>query len=63
VDVLIDEGKGGKTVDDGYRIAYLNAHLIQGRKAIADGVNVIGYTTWSCINLVSAFTVELKKRY
>jgi 6-phospho-beta-glucosidase len=41
----------------------LNDHLIQVREAITDGVDVIGYTTWGCIDLVSASTAELKKRY
>lgn len=63
VDKLIEDDKGGKTVDDGYRIAYLNDHLREVREAIADGVDVIGYTTWGCIDLVSASTAELKKRY
>jgi 6-phospho-beta-glucosidase len=63
VDQLVDDGKGGKTVDDSYRIDYLNDHLIQVREALADGVDVIGYTTWGCIDLVSASTAELKKRY
>lgn len=31
--------------------------------AIEDGVEVMGYTTWGCIDLVSASTAELKKRY
>jgi len=63
MDKLIDDGRGGKTVDDGYRIDYLNDHLIQVREAMKDGVVVIGYTTWGCIDLVSASTAELKKRY
>jgi 6-phospho-beta-glucosidase len=63
VDQFVDDGKGGKTVDDSYRIDYLNDHLIQVREALADGVNVIGYTTWGCIDLVSASTAEMKKRY
>jgi 6-phospho-beta-glucosidase len=37
--------------------------LIQVREAIEDGVPVIGYTNWGCIDLVSASTAELKKRY
>ena len=31
--------------------------------AIQDGVDLIGYTTWGCIDLVSAGTGEMKKRY
>ncbi len=62
-DQLIDDGKGGKTVNDDYRIEYMRDHLIQVREAIEDGVNVIGYTSWGCIDLVSASTAELAKRY
>lgn len=62
-DQLIDDGKGGKTVNDDYRIEYMRDHLIQVREAIEDGVNVIGYTSWGCIDLVSASTAELEKRY
>lgn len=63
VDELVDDGEGGKTVYDSYRIAYLNDHLVQVCEALADGVPVLGYTTWGCIDLVSASTAELKKRY
>ena len=62
-DQLIDDGKGGKTVNDDYRINYLNDHLVQVEKAIDDGVPVMGYTTWGCIDCVSASTAEIKKRY
>ncbi|QRY39921.1 glycoside hydrolase family 1 protein [Microbacterium hominis] len=54
---------GVKTVADDYRIAYLNDHLVQVGEAIADGVDVLGYTTWGCIDLVSASTAQLSKRY
>ncbi len=33
------------------------------KEAIADGVNFIGYTSWGCIDLVSASTEEMSKRY
>ncbi len=62
-DELVDDGKGGKTVHDDYRIEYLNDHLVQVGEAIEDGVPVMGYTTWGCIDLVSASTAEMKKRY
>lgn len=62
-DELVDDGKGGKTVNDDYRIAYLNDHLVQVGEAIEDGVPVMGYTTWGCIDLVSASTAQLAKRY
>ena len=62
-DVLVDGGPDGRTVEDDYRIAYLNDHLVQVREAIADGVEVLGYTAWGCIDLVSASTAQLSKRY
>ena len=62
-DMLIDDGKGGKTVDDGYRIDYLNDHLVQVEEAIEDGVPLMGYTTWGCIDCVSASTAQMSKRY
>lgn len=57
------EVDGVKTVVDDYRIAYLNDHLVQVGEAIQDGVDVLGYTTWGCIDLVSASTAQLSKRY
>ncbi|MDQ0708963.1 6-phospho-beta-glucosidase [Arthrobacter woluwensis] len=57
------EVDGVKTVEDDYRIRYLNDHLVQVREAIADGAQVLGYTTWGCIDIVSASTAQLSKRY
>ncbi len=57
------EVDGVKTVVDDYRIAYLQAHLEAVGEAIADGVDLMGYTTWGCIDLVSASTAQLSKRY
>ena len=62
IDELV-EVNGEKTVIDDYRIKYLNDHLVELGKAIDDGVEVLGYTSWGCIDLVSASTAELKKRY
>ena len=51
-------------VEDDYRIDYLAAHIKAMRDAInEDGVVLWGYTTWGCIDLVSAGTGEMKKRY
>ena len=61
-DELLDVD-GAMTVLDDYRIEYLNDHLVQVREAIADGVQVLGYTSWGCIDLVSFTTAELSKRY
>lgn len=51
-------------VEDDYRIEYLKSHIQAMRDAInEDGVPLLGYTTWGCIDLVSAGTGEMKKRY
>lgn len=63
VDELVTLENGEKTVIDDYRIDYLRQHLLQVREAIHDGVDLMGYTTWGCIDLVSASTAEMKKRY
>nr|NLI50293.1 glycoside hydrolase family 1 protein [Propionibacterium sp.] len=57
------EVDGVKTVIDDYRIDYLRTHLIQVREAIADGVQLWGYTWWGPIDVVSASTAQLSKRY
>jgi 6-phospho-beta-glucosidase len=55
--------ENGYVVDD-YRIDYLRAHIKAMRDAVElDGVDLLGYTTWGCIDLVSAGTGEMKKRY
>ncbi|XOQ26544.1 MAG: 6-phospho-beta-glucosidase [Mitsuokella multacida] len=38
-------------------------HLVQLGEAIKDGVPIMGYTTWGCIDLVSASTAQMSKRY
>lgn len=53
----------GEIIDD-YRIAYLKAHIKAMRDAVTeDGVDLLGYTTWGPIDLVSASTGEMSKRY
>jgi 6-phospho-beta-glucosidase len=54
---------GGRTVIDDYRVAFLNDHLVQVREAIGDGVEVLGYTSWGCIDLVSNASRQMSKRY
>ncbi len=51
------------TVHDPYRIAYIRDHIREMEKAIDDGVELIGYTAWGWIDLVSVSTGEMKKRY
>ena len=58
-DVLTEDGH----VHDDYRIDYLRHHIDEMGKAIEDGTEVLGYTSWGCIDLVSAATGEMEKRY
>jgi len=51
-------------VEDDYRIGYLRDHIHQMELAIEDdGVEILGYTAWGCIDIVSGGTGEMKKRY
>jgi len=51
-------------VEDDYRISYLREHIKSMKAAIEeDGVELLGYTSWGCVDLVSASTGEMKKRY
>jgi len=50
-------------IHDDYRIRYINDHLVQVWEAINDGVEVLGYTYWGPIDLVSASKAEMSKRY
>lgn len=60
VDVPDDNG----FVKDDYRIDYLRAHIGAMKEAVEkDGVDLLGYTTWGPIDLVSASSGEMKKRY
>lgn len=60
VDVVEKDG----TIHDEYRIDYLKRHIESMKDAVEkDGVDLMGYTPWGCIDLVSAGTGEMKKRY
>lgn len=67
---LVENGYGGhdevnengEIIDDA-RISYLNKHLIEIAEAIEDGVELMGYTWWGPIDIVSAGTGEMNKRY
>ncbi|MCJ8648539.1 6-phospho-beta-glucosidase AscB, partial [Escherichia coli] len=67
---LVENGLGAKDelaangeINDDYRISYLREHIRAMGEAIADGIPLMGYTTWGCIDLVSASTGEMSKRY
>lgn len=59
----VDKVEEDGTIQDDYRIEYLDAHIKEMKNAIGDGVEIMGYTSWGPIDLVSASTAELKKRY
>ena len=67
---IVENGLGAKDepdakfwVEDDYRIDYLRKHIIAMKEAIQDGVELMGFTPWGCIDLVSASTSEMSKRY
>lgn len=63
-DELVVDECGNYTVHDWYRIEYLRQHIEQMKLAVEeDGVDLMGYTPWGCIDLVSASTGEMSKRY
>lgn len=59
----LDKVEEDGSIEDGYRISYLEKHIQQMYEAIEDGVELMGYTPWGCIDLVSASTSEMSKRY
>lgn len=67
--MVVENGLGAKDkIEDGkihdeYRIDYLRQHIEAMDKAIANGVDVLAYTTWGCIDEVSAGTGQMSKRY
>jgi 6-phospho-beta-glucosidase len=68
---IVENGLGAKdvpgpdgSVNDDYRIDYLREHIKAMKAAIEeDGVELWGYTTWGCIDIISASTGEMSKRY
>ena len=67
--MVVENGLGARDtfengeVHDAYRIDYLRSHILAMEQAIKDGCDVRGYTAWGCIDLVSASTGEMSKRY
>lgn len=59
IDVLEEDG----TVHDGYRIEYMKAHIESIKEAVSEGVDLLGYTAWGCIDLISVGSGEMRKRY
>lgn len=68
--MVVENGLGARdvveadgSIHDTYRIDYLKKHIEQMKEAVKDGVDLLGYTTWGPIDLVSAGTGEMRKRY
>lgn len=68
--MVVENGLGARdkieedgSINDDYRIDYLRQHIKEMEGAVEDGVDLIGYTPWGCIDLVSASTGEMAKRY
>jgi 6-phospho-beta-glucosidase len=68
--MVVENGLGARdkieadgSINDDYRIDYLRKHVEQMREAVKDGVDLMGYTMWGPIDLVSASTGEMAKRY
>lgn len=60
----IDTPDENGEINDDYRIEYLRQHIKAMKDAVElDGVDLLGYTSWGCIDLISASTGEMKKRY
>ena len=60
----IDTPDENYVINDDYRIDYLEQHIAEMKKAVVlDGVDLMAYTPWGCIDLVSASTGEMSKRY
>ncbi|MDR1095984.1 MAG: 6-phospho-beta-glucosidase [Spirochaetaceae bacterium] len=68
---IVENGLGAKdaveadgSINDDYRIEYLREHIKAMKAAVEeDGVDLLGYTTWGCIDFISASTGEMSKRY
>ena len=68
---IVENGLGAKdtveadgSINDDYRIDYLRAHISAMIDAVVeDGVELLGYTSWAPIDLISASTGEMSKRY
>ena len=58
-----DKVEADGTINDDYRIEYFKKHIEEMSNTIDDGVDLIGYTPWGCIDLISAGTGEMSKRY
>lgn len=67
--LIAENGLGAKdevidgAVEDDYRIEYLKRHLENMQAAMQDGVELLGYMPWSALDVISASTGQISKRY
>ncbi len=68
--MIVENGMGARdevaedgAIHDDYRIEYFKRHIAEMKKAVDDGVDLLGYTSWAPIDLVSASTSQMSKRY
>ena len=68
--IIVENGMGAKDevdeankIHDDYRISYLKQHIQQMKEAVDLGVDLFGYTSWAPIDLISASTSQISKRY
>lgn len=59
----IDKVESDGSIQDDYRIKYFREHILAIAEAIEEGVEVMGYTPWGCIDMVSMSTCQMSKRY
>lgn len=67
---VVENGLGARdtvepdgSIQDDYRIDYFRQHIQQMKEAVMDGVDLMGYTSWGVIDIISASTSEMSKRY
>lgn len=68
--IIVENGMGAKdvvesdgSIHDDYRISYFREHFRQMKEAIEEGVDLFGYTSWGPIDIISAGTSQMSKRY
>ena len=68
--LIVENGLGAhdtlnadKSIHDQYHIEYMKAHITKMKEAVDEGVDLLGYTMWSCIDLCAASTGQISKRY
>ncbi|MCM3225794.1 glycoside hydrolase family 1 protein [Terribacillus saccharophilus] len=68
--IIVENGMGAKdevesdgSIHDDYRVNYFREHFRQMKEAVEEGVELFGYTSWGPIDIISAGTSQMSKRY